>query len=638
LRSFAGLCIAILACLVAVGDIVAGQPSPRPNILWLVAEDISAGSLACYGNPLARTPTIDAFAARSVVFDRCFANPVCATSRFALITGMHAASCGPAHHHRAEGRMPPDVVVFPAILRAAGYYTTNNAKTDYNAPVDGDRCWDASGGEAHYRNRCDPKQPFFAVFNHEVTHESCLFPDREVDLPFAATDPTAVRIPPYQPDTPEIRADWARHANHFELLDRQIRRHLDDLEADGLADDTIVFFYADNGGVTPRSKRCLQAAGTRVPLVVYVPPKWRHLAAADAGARVSDPVGFVDFAATVLAAAGLPRTAYMQGRPFAGTVRLVNEQVFCYRDRMDERYDMSRSVMDRRWLYIRNFRPDIPAVQPLAYMFQARGYQSWARLARDGGLTSQTARFWGRKPAEELYDLDADPDNATNLANEPAHRAELERLRQVLRDHMIRIVDNGLLPEGSSLEGYAASRRPGAFPVVRTCDVAVIASNGDPADLPEFVAALDDPSEPIRWWAAQGCTVLAATRGADAVTAEATAAIERKLTDESPAVCVAAAEALARVGHLDLALPALGTILRSGDRWAAVQAANVLDRLGDSARPLLPELRDTQAAINQEAARKSSPNGPDGYVHDLVAHLLGVLEGRDQPLVHPDLR
>ena len=359
----------------------------RPNILWLVAEDTSATSLPAYGDKLAKTPALDALAARSVVFDRCFAEPVCAPSRFTLITGIHAVSCGPAHHMRAQGRLSPAIVAFPALLRAAGYYTSNAAKTDYNAPIDVKRAWDASGKNAHWRGRGDSTQPFFAVFNHEVSHESCLFPTTDEPPPFPRADPAAVRVPAYQPDTPEIRADWARHADRLGLLDRQVAARLAELEADALAGDTIVFFYADNGGVTPRSKRFLQASGTRVPLFVHVPEKWRPLAPAPAGTRLDDPVGFADFAATVLALAGVERPAAMQGRPFAGPGRRARDHVYCTRDRMDERYDTIRSLMDRRWLYIRNFRPDLPAVQPLAYMFRGRGYQSWAALAARGGST-----------------------------------------------------------------------------------------------------------------------------------------------------------------------------------------------------------------------------------------------------------
>ena len=613
---------------IAIAAPAAAAPA-RPNILWLVAEDTSATSLGIYGPSLARTPALDALAARSVVFDRCFGEPVCAPSRFTLITGIHAASCGPAHHMRAQGRITPDIVGFPALLRAAGYFTSNNAKTDYNAPIDMAATWDAAGRKAHWRARPDPTRPFFAVFNHEVSHESCLFPHEDGPLPFPAADPAAVRVPAYQPDTPEIRADWARHADHLGLLDRQIAARLAELAEDGLADDTIVFFYGDNGGVTPRSKRFLHASGTRVPLLVHVPPRWRHLAPADPGTRLADPVGFADFGATVLAIAGVPRPEAMQGRPFAGVDRAPRASVYCTRDRMDERYDMMRSVMDRRWLYIRNFRPDLPAVQPLAYMFRGRGYQSWDRLAREGRLTGAAARSYGPRPPEELYDLDADPDNVVDLAADPALRGELERLRAMLVDRAVEIVDNGFLPEGSPLEGYAESRAGAGFPVRRVVELAMLASAGDPANLPRFVERLDDPCEPIRWWAAQGCTILARGHAGAAATplgSAATDALEHRLADDSPAVRVAAAEALVAAGRPDRALRALGAVLEADDAWPKLQALNVVDRIGRAALPLLPALERLRPAADRDGSDGAGDRRrAERYPADLLSHVLDTL-------------
>ncbi len=610
----------------ALGLLVVTLPpasaADRPSILWLVAEDTSATSLPTYGDALAKTPTLDALGARSVIFERCFAEPVCAPSRFTLITGIHAVSCGPAHHMRAQGRITREIVPFPALLRAAGYYTTNNAKTDYNAPLDTKTAWDASGRKAHWRDRPDPAQPFFAVFNHEVSHESCLFPRDDEPLPFPAADPAAVRVPPYQPDTPEIRADWARHADRLGLLDRQVAARLAELEADGRAADTIVFFYADNGGVTPRSKRFLQASGTRVPLFVHFPEKWRHLAPADPGTRLADPVGFADFAATVLALAGAERPPAMQGRPFAGPDRRPRDHVYCTRDRMDERYDMMRSVIDRRWLYIRNFRPDLPAVQPLAYMFRGRGYQSWAALAAAGRLTAAEARGFGPKAPEELYDLEADPDNVVNLATDAAHHGALERLRGRLVDTAAGYFDNGFLPEGSPLEGYAESRTGDRYPVRRVVEVAVVAATGDAANLPRLVELLADSCEPVRWWAAQGCTVVArghaaaAPRPIDA----AVPALERLLADESPAVRIAAAEALAAGGRPERALATLERIVQDDALWPKLQALNVVDRIGRGALPLLPALRALRADSAAGAAARA-----DRYPLDLLDHIVSRL-------------
>ena len=601
----------------------AGDTPTKPNILWLVSEDNDT-FLGCYGDAAAKTPTLDKLAREGVLYERCFAWPVCAPSRFALITGMYAVTCGPAEHMRAQGKIPSWLKGFPAYLRAAGYYTSNSAKTDYNSPISIPVAWDACNGKAHWRNRA-AGQPFFSVFNHEVTHESCLFPKKELPLPFPSMDPAKVRIPLYQPDTPEMRADWVRYYNHMALLDDQVAAKLKGLADAGLADDTIVFYYSDNGGVLPRSKRFLQESGTHVPLIVYFPPKWRHLAPAPPGSRIKEPVSFVDFAPTVLSLAGVPIPNYMQGRALAGSAKAApNEFAFITRDRMDERYDMMRSVMDSRWLYIRNYRPDLPYVQPLSYMFEARGYQSWARVAREGKLTPATAMFWGEKPTEELYDMLADPDSVHDLAAGPVYHETLDRMRAALEKRVLANKDNGFLPEGSALEGYDASHAPGSYPVDRVFALANLASERNVANLPKLIQALDDPCEPLRWWAAQGCTMLRKK----AMPAEAS--LRQRLADKSGAVQVAAAEALAGLGKLDLAMPVLERrIQTTGTPAFALQAANVLDRLGEAARPSLPAIKKALAA-----ARKEKSQG-ENYLVRILAHVVDVLEGREQPLVYP---
>jgi arylsulfatase A-like enzyme len=597
----------------------------RPNILWLVSED-NGTFLGCYADPLARTPTLDRLASRGVLFERCFAQPVCAPSRFTLITGMYSVTCGPAEHMRARGKIPSWLKGFPAYLRKAGYYTSNNAKTDYNSPIDIKEAWDAASRNAHWRKRLDAKQPFFSVFNHEITHESCLFPIQERQLDFPPMDPAKVRIPPYQPDTPEIRADWARYYNHLTLMDEQIGAKLKDLEQDGLADNTIVFYYADNGGVLPRSKRFLQRSGTHVPLIVYFPPRWRHLAPAAPGSRIKDPVSFVDFAPTILSLAGVKIPDYMMGRAFAGLARArPNEYCFSTRDRMDERYDMMRSLMNYRYLYIHNYRPELPYVQRLSYQFQARGYQSWAKEAAAGRLTAATAQFWGEKPTEELYELVADPDNVRNLVSDPAHREALEQMRAEMRRRVVAIKDNGFIPEGSPLEGYEASRKPGAVPFERLVDLANLASERKAEHLPKLLAALDDSNEAIRWWGALGCSMLRQQA------APAEAALRQGLDDPSGAVQAAAADALAHLGHTNLALPVLERwITNTSETFYAVHAANVLIRLGEAGRPLLPVMKArytaTEAASNNTAA---------AYLHRILERNIALLEGREPALVYP---
>lgn len=605
------------------------EPPARPNILWLVSEDNNP-FLGCYGDSLAHTPTIDKLSREGVTYERCFAQPVCAPSRFALITGMFAVSCGPAEHMRASGKIPAWLKGFPTYLREAGYYATNNAKTDYNSPILPSQTWDESGKTAHYLRRKDAAQPFFAVFNHEVTHESSLFPENGPKLSVPPTEPAKVRIPPYQPDTPEIRADWARYYDCISALDDQIAQKLKELSDAGLAEDTIIFYYADNGGVLPRSKRFLQQSGTHVPLIVYYPPRWRHLAPAKPGARINDPVSFVDFAPTVLSLAGVKVPQTMQGRAFAGQSKaLPNEYVFCTRDRMDERYDMIRSVMDKRWLYIHNYRPDLPYIQRLDYQFRARGYQSWERVASEGKLTKATAMFWGEKPAEELYDMSADPDSVRNLAGDSGQKEVMERMREALRRHTLEVVDNGFIPEGSVLEGFDASRAQGAVPLERVFDLANLASERNAAHLPKFMEALEDPSEPMRWWAAQGCGMLRGNA------AEAEGALLKRLQDPSGAVRVAAAEALVYVGRGDPALQALeGVLLEPGFRGTALHAANVFARIGERARPSLTVLSQALSQFEGELKTGTDKYGPR-YPTDILKKTIEVLEGKTKPLVYP---
>jgi arylsulfatase A-like enzyme len=245
----------------------------RPNILWLVSED-NTTLLGCYGDPLARTPTLDKLAREGVLYESCYAQPVCAPSRFTIITGTHAASYAPAQHMRAERKIPSHLIAFPSLLKQAGYFTSNHSKTDYNAPFEMTQIWDELGDKATSFKSCVAKQPFFRIFNSFTTHEGSLFPVKGRSLNFSSTDLASVRVPSYQPDTPEIRADWARYYDQIALLDQEISVKLKELEQAGLADDTIIFYFSDNGGVLPRSKRFLQASGTRVPLLVYFPAKW----------------------------------------------------------------------------------------------------------------------------------------------------------------------------------------------------------------------------------------------------------------------------------------------------------------------------------------------------------------------------
>ena len=305
------LCLLLLSLLSASH---AADSAARPNILWLVAEDFTSTFAGAYGDPLARTPTFDRLAREGILFERAYStSAVCAPTRASIITGMYAPSLG-TQHMRSNVPLPAWLRYFPAYLRDAGYYTTNNAKTDYNAAVL-DGTWDRNGAQAHYKDR-KPGQPFFAVFNFNESHESSLhkrFP--------LTTDPAKVRIPAYLPDTPEVRTDIAQYYDRVSAADAKIGEAIAKLEADGLADDTIIFYYSDHGGVLPRSKRFLYENGTHPALAVRFGKNLQHLAPAAPGSRSQELVNFVDLAPTVLSLAGVKAPDYFQGRAFAGAAR-----------------------------------------------------------------------------------------------------------------------------------------------------------------------------------------------------------------------------------------------------------------------------------------------------------------------------
>ncbi len=581
-------------------------PARRPNILWIVSEDNNP-FLGCYGYGQVRTPTLDRLAGEGILYENCFSQaPVCAPSRFTLITGLYATSCGPAHHMRAQGKMPPGLRGFPGYLRDAGYYCTNNAKTDYNAPIDITATWDESSRKAHWRNRPQGK-PFLAVFNHEITHESQLFPEniaKYTPLPNPA-DPARVELPAYHPDLPEFRTDWANYFDLMTRLDEQVAKLLAQLEEDGLAEDTIVFYYGDNGGVLPRSKRFCYDSGLHVPLIIRFPRKYRSLAPANPGTRVVAPVSFVDFAPTVLSLAGLELPKLLEGRAFAGPKNAGPRQyAFSFRNRMDERYDMVRTARDRRYRYTRNYMPHVIYGQHVEYMFQMRSVQAWEKAYKEGKLNGPQKAFWEEKPAEELYDLQADPYEVKNLAASPDHREIQRRMRSALRQHVLDTRDNGFIPEGSPLEGYATAHDAESYPLEKILEVADTAIQRNAANLPRLASWMNDDNECVRYWAAMGCVML---RKEAAGASEALAAL---LSDGSGSVRVAAAESLVRAGRKDEGLASLQDCLVKGESpWVRLQAANALQNLGPAAGPVLPAFR--QALTDENDYVRRAARGSD---------------------------
>lgn len=432
-----------LACAISTPALAA----ERPNILWITAEDISP-DLGCYGDAYAVTPTLDKLASQGARFARAFTIAgVCAPSRSGIITAMYPTTIG-TQHMRSKGVPPEYVRCFTEYLRAAGYYCTNNVKTDYNfdPPL---TAWDESSNKAHWRNR-GPGQPFFAVFNINTTHESQI---RQPDDSFAEKtarlrpqdrhDPAKAVLPPYYPDTPVVRQDWARYYDLITAMDLQVADMLRQLDEDGLTDNTVVVFFGDHGRGLPRAKRWTYDSGIHIPLLIRWPGRIKP------GSVNDELISMIDAGPTMLSIAGIETSKHMQGRAFLGEHKAEpRDYIFAARDRMDETYDIIRAVRDRRYKYIRNFKPGRPYAQYIGYMELMPTMQEMRRLNKSGELTgAQRIFFLPEKPEEELYDLESDPHEVRNLAGDAGHRDVLEKMRGVLAKWMKDTKDTGLLPE-----------------------------------------------------------------------------------------------------------------------------------------------------------------------------------------------
>ncbi|WP_439624013.1 sulfatase-like hydrolase/transferase [Gemmata sp.] len=608
---------AALAALLFLALPAPADDTPRPNIVWLTSED-HGPHMGCYGDTFATTPNVDALAAKGLTFTRVWSNaPVCAPARTTIISGLYPPATG-SEHMRSLVPFPKDKKMFPQYLRDAGYYCTNNAKEDYNLAKPG-LVWDESTAKAHWRNR-KAGQPFFAVFNSTKSHESQVRARPHTPV----HDPAKVKLPTYHPDTPETRRDWAQYYDVVSRADADAGVRLKELADAGLAGDTIVFYYADHGAGLPRGKRSACDSGLRVPLVVHVPEKFKHLAPPEykPGGTSDRRVGFVDLAPTVLALAGVKVPEWMHGKPFLGPNPAKSEFLFGFRGRMDERPDLVRSATDGRFVYVRNYMPHKPPGQHVQYMFETPTARVWKELFDAGKLKPEQTAFWKPKPAEELYDLRTDPDEVVNLAGDPAHAATLATLRTAQQALAAEIRDVGFLPEGAfrtrfgGASPYDGARTEGAYPFKQVFAAADLASQLTPDGVPALRALFKDGDSAVRYWAAMGMLI----RGEAAVRA-AGGELRGALKDTSPDVRIAAAEALARYGDAADQKAALDLLIdlascEAHGVFTAVAGLNALDAAGDRAKPYAD-------AITKLPTKCKTPDPRyDPHVQRLVTDLL----------------
>lgn len=429
----------------------------RPNIVWISAED-SSPRWGCYGDPVASTPNIDKLAKEGIRFTNVHTTAaICAPVRSGIITGMYQTSIGCMHMRTVSYRrsadnpvpftaVPPHYVkAFTEYLRASGYYCTNNAKTDYQfakEPVPAS-IWDECGKQADFTHRPDKDQPFFAVYNFEGTHES-----QNWKITNVRTDPASVVLPPYYPDTDTVRRTMARVYDNVSRFDKFVGDLVEKLEQEGVADNTIIFCWNDHGDGLPRAKRWLYNSGTHIPLVI----KWPG--GVKPGSVDERLISSIDFGPTVLSMAGVNVPAHMQGRPFLGAQTTGERQyLFSARDRVDESYDMVRSVRDENFLYIRNYYPNQPYFIWVPYRNRMPMMQEMLKLHAEGRLNeNQEKWFSGVRPAEELYDLRNDYHNMNNLTANSRYLKTLESMRAALDEWMQETGDLGRMSESEMIE------------------------------------------------------------------------------------------------------------------------------------------------------------------------------------------
>ena len=583
------LLVALTLCATAFRT----SAADRPNVVWIVSEDNSIHYLRHFFEGGAETPAIEKLAAHGLTFDHAFSNaPVCSVARTTLATSCYGPRIATQYHRRYQmAPMPDGLRMFPAYLRDAGYYTTNNSKTDYNATPSKD-VWDESSNKASWRNRPDKSQPFFHMASHAESHEGRLHFNRETfETKKTQHDPAAVKLADYFPDTPLFRYTHAHYLDCMTTIDGIVADTVAKLEEDGLLEDTFIFYFGDHGGVLPRGKGYIYESGLHVPLVVRVPKKFQHLVDADPATRVKGFVEFVDFGPTVLNLAGAEIPKQIDGKAFLGegiSIAEVNkrDESFGYADRFDEKYEFIRSIRKGRFQYIRHYQPWLPDGLQNNYRYKMLAFTEWRDLYKAGKLSGPQAQFFEAKPVELLFDCEADPHQVKNLADDPAHAETLATLRERLTEKVKSLPDLSFYPESEMLA--QAMTNPVAFGRQHQADIATCVDTANLALQPfvdvkpgiEAALASDDPVH--RYWAAMVCSAFG--KNAAALTSK----VEPLLQDPKEIVRIRAAEFLGILGEIDPQTE-LRTIVNScEDPIVITEALNSVVYFQDCAKPAYP--------------------------------------------------
>ena len=562
------------------------EPTKRPNFVFIVSEDNSIHYLRLYGNKLGITPNIERLADNGLTFNHAFSGaPVCSVARSTLATAMHAPRVGFQYHRKsALASLPPGVKPWSQVLRENGYYTTNNAKTDYNFNVNRKEVWDMSSNKATWRNRPNKAMPFFHMQSFADSHESRLhFPLKQMETP-TKTSPDDVMLQPYFPDTPIMRYTKARYYDRIRVIDSQVGKIVNQLKEDGILEDTFVFYFGDHGGVMPRSKGYAYESGLHVPLVVRIPENFKKLIDHKRGTRTNGFVSFIDFGPTLLNLASISVHKELDGQAFFGkgvsAADLANrDEVFGHADRFDEKFDMVRTYRKGKWKYIRNYQSYYADGLQNNYRYRQLAYDNWRNLYRAERLNPVQRQFFERRSVEQLFNLEKDPHEVTNLAADPAQSKRLAEMRELLKNKMKSINDLSFYPENrmvtTALNDGVAFGREHAKQISRLSDLADTALRPFSEVQQALASSLQSKGALRRYWALKVCSNFGEKAKSLAIAAMPL------LNDENLMVRVRAAEFLGSIKAVDPMPTLYGVVNKTETEQALMIAFNTIVYLRD---------------------------------------------------------
>ena len=562
------------------------EPTKRPNFVFIVSEDNSIHYLRLYGNKLGITPNIERLADNGLTFNHAFSGaPVCSVARSTLATAMHAPRVGFQYHRKsALASLPPGVKPWSQVLRENGYYTTNNAKTDYNFNVNRKEVWDMSSNKATWRNRPNKAMPFFHMQSFADSHESRLhFPLKQMETP-TKTSPDDVMLQPYFPDTPIMRYTKARYYDRIRVIDSQVGKIVNQLKEDGILEDTFVFYFGDHGGVMPRSKGYAYESGLHVPLVVRIPENFKNLIDHKRGTRTNGFVSFIDFGPTVLNLASISVHKELDGQAFFGkgvsAADLANrDEVFGHADRFDEKFDMVRTYRKGKWKYIRNYQSYYADGLQNNYRYRQLAYDNWRNLYRAERLNPVQRQFFERRSVEQLFNLEKDPHEVTNLAADPAQSKRLAEMRELLKNKMKSINDLSFYPENrmvtTALNDGVAFGREHSKQISRLSDLADTALRPFSEVKQALASSLQSKGALRRYWALKVCSNFGEKAKSLAIAAMPL------LNDENLMVRVRAAEFLGSIKAVDPMPTLYGVVNNAETEQALMIAFNTIVYLRD---------------------------------------------------------